>query len=256
MISSFFPPNPPSSAVDASPRPPNRPPPFSLEPEVIFGRCKAILATDLCIREPSLLSPDFIYVGPYIETLNKEEYIAAGKFFDLRRTFPDLDYRAHDFRIVDTDGNDSKSDIVTVRCTLRTVGTMRGELRLRNEVLPPNGKKMVCPPEALTIKLDANSGLVVQLCSGFVMDRLVGNTGGLCGIMAAATIAGAPPSEWDVYPPTVVISRFFARTVKQLPLEPSSFLAPFPETVMVQLAKGVLACDYGSQDTTLLSKVR
>ena len=31
--------------------------------------------------------------------LNKDDYLAAGKFFDLRAAFPDLDYRAHDFRI-------------------------------------------------------------------------------------------------------------------------------------------------------------
>jgi hypothetical protein len=188
-----------------------------------------------------------------MEPLNKEEYIAAGKFFDLRKTFPDLDYRAHDFRIVEQP--DLKKSTVTVRCTLRTVGTMRRELRLRNQVLPPNGKRMVCPPEALTLRLDASSGLVVQMCSGFVMDRLVGNTAGLCGVMAAATIAGAAPSEWEMYPPTVVISRFFGRTLKQLPLEPSSFLAPFPETVMIQLAKGLLANDYGFKDASLLGKV-
>lgn len=57
----------------------------------------------------------------------------------FRSTFPDLDYRAHDFRI-------DEEDPMTVRVTARTVGTMRGELRLRNEVLPPNGKQMRCPP--------------------------------------------------------------------------------------------------------------
>jgi hypothetical protein len=56
-----------------------------------------------------------------------------------RAAFPDLDYRAHDFRIVE-------SDPCTVRLTARAVGTMRGELRLRTETLPPNGKRMICPP--------------------------------------------------------------------------------------------------------------
>ena len=58
-----------------------------------------------------------------------------------RSTFPDLDYRAHDFRI-------DEQDPMTIRVTARIVGTMRGELRLRNEVLPPNGKRMRCPPGA------------------------------------------------------------------------------------------------------------
>merc|ERR1712127_202752 len=43
------------------------------------------------------------------------------------------------------------------------------------------------------------------------------------------------------------------RPVKQLD-EPKNFLAPFPETVMVQLAKGVLAADNGASDPTLLSE--
>jgi len=74
--------------------------------------------------------------------LTKEEYVAAGKFFDLRSTFPDLDYRAHDFRV---DEGDTAGG--TIRFTARVVGTMRNELRLRKETIPPNGKRMVCPPE-------------------------------------------------------------------------------------------------------------
>jgi len=241
-----------SIATDNTSKLPSGSSTFTLEAESIFARCQAILATDLGVRDPSLLSEAFVYYGPYIEPLNKEEYIAAGKFFDLRQTFPDLDYRAHDFRVV---GPLSKVNTVIVRCTLRTVGTMQGELRLRDEVLPPNRKRMICPPEALTMELDASSGLVVKMCSGFVMDRLVGNTRGLCNVMAAATIAGVPPSEWEIYPPAVVISRFFGRSIKQLPLESSKSLAPFPETVMIQLAKGVLMSDYGCKDLSLLQKV-
>ena len=62
----------------------------------------------------------------------------------IRSTFPDLDYRAHDFRI------DSR-DSLTVRLTARTVGTMRGDLRLRTETIPANGKRMICPPGKFTL---------------------------------------------------------------------------------------------------------
>lgn len=100
---------------------------------------------------------------------------------------------------------------------------------------------------------DADSGKLTKLCSGFTMDRLVGNTKGLCGVMAAATIAGKPPSDWELYPANTVVSRIFARPVKQLPEEQSNFLSPFPETVMIQLAKGVIAADNGASDPDLLS---
>lgn len=238
-----------NTATAVTPRPPSVPPPVSNEPEALFSRAKAIVASDLGLRDPSILADDFIWVGPNVVTtgtLNKEEYLAAGQFFNLRKAFPDLDYRAHDFRL-------DPIDPLTVRLTARTVGTMMGELRLRSETIAPNGKRMICPPEAISITFDAKSGKVVKLASGFCMDRLVGNTGGLCGVMAAATVAGSPPSEWELYPPSVVISRFFRRSVKQLKEPDQFFLAPFPESVMIQLAKGVLAADTGTKDTDLLS---
>eukprot|EP00568_Trieres_chinensis_P010433 CAMPEP_0183301296 /NCGR_PEP_ID=MMETSP0160_2-20130417/7460_1 /TAXON_ID=2839 ORGANISM="Odontella Sinensis, Strain Grunow 1884" /NCGR_SAMPLE_ID=MMETSP0160_2 /ASSEMBLY_ACC=CAM_ASM_000250 /LENGTH=962 /DNA_ID=CAMNT_0025463889 /DNA_START=44 /DNA_END=2932 /DNA_ORIENTATION=+ len=236
-----------SSSSDSSSSSSSSPAPEGNTPEALFARAKSVLASDLGVRDPTLLADDFVWVGPNVVaggTLGKEEYVAAGKFFDLRSAFPDLDYRAHDFRI-------DAEDPYTVRFTARTVGTMRGELRLRTETLPPNGRRMTCPPEAIGITFDPETGKVKKLCSGMVMDRLVGNTSGLSGVMGAAAVAGAPPSEWEIYPATAVIGRFFGRTVRQLE-EPTSFLAPFPESVMVQLAKGVIAAENGLGDPDLL----
>ena len=237
-----------------APRPPDTPPPMmSNDAEALFSRARSIIASDLGLSDPSFLADDdkFQWVGPNVIStgvLAKDEYLAAGKFFNLRSTFPDLDYRAHDFRL-------DPKDPLTVRFTARTVGTMRGELRLRSETLEPNGVRMQCPPEAISMTFDRDSGKLTKLCSGFVMDRLVGNTGGLCGVQAAATVAGKPPSEWEVYPPSAVLARFFGRSVKQLQ-EPSNkvFLAPFPETVMIQLSKGVLAAEIGTKDPDLLGE--
>lgn len=219
---------------------------FELSPEGLIQRAKVVLATDLGLQNGNLLADNFMWVGPNFEQpLNKKDYLAAGKFFDLRSTFPDLDYRGHDYRI----------DIVdpfTVRVTARTTGTMRGELRLRDKILPPNGKKMSCPPEAISITFDPTSGKISKLCTGFALDRLVGNSKGTCGVMAAATVAGEPPSDFEMYPIPTVISRFFGRPVSPLG-ESTTFLAPFPETVMVQLTKGILSSNMGADDASLLS---
>jgi len=241
-----------SSTTPQTPPPPQPPNPAAqpTDPDSLLRRAKEILATSMAINDPSLLSPDFLWIGPDAVAegpLSKPEYLAAGQFFCIDGAFPDLNYRAHDFRINEDD------DPLTVRFTARTVGTMRGELRLRNEILRPNGKQMVCPPEAISMTFDGESGLLRKLCTGFVMDRLVGNTGGLCAVKAAATVAGAPPSEWDVYPPAMVVRRFFARPVKGRD-EPDVYLAPFPETVMIQLAKGVLAAGNGLEDPSLLGE--
>lgn len=216
-------------------------------PDGLIARAKIALAADLGVQNGNLLADNFICIGPFLDQpLNKVDFLAAGRFFDLRATFPDLDYRAHDYRV-------DKVDPMTVRVTARTVGTMRGELRLRDQTLPPNGQQMRCPPEAISITFDPNSGKIVKLCTGFTMDRLVGNTNGLCGVMAAATVAGDPPSDWEIYPALTVAQRFFGRPVAQIG-ESTSFLAPFPETVMVQLAKGILSSNMASEDPSLLAR--
>ena len=220
---------------------------FEPSPAGLIRQAKRVVASDLGLQDSFLLDDsNFRWIGPVVDQpLSKTEYLAAGRFFDLRAAFPDLDYRAHDYRI-------DEDDPATVRVTSRVVGTMRGDLRLRDQTLSPNGKTMKCPPEAITIKFDLRTGKVIKMCSGFAMDRLVGNTAGRTGVMAAATVAGAQISDWEVYPPITVIRRFFGRPVAQLP-DAKTFLAPFPETVMIQLAKGILASGMASEDPTLLS---
>jgi hypothetical protein len=235
-----------------TPQPPSTPP-FTGTPDQLIVKAREVIASDLAILPDYhyILDDDFVWIGPYSygKPLGKQEYVTAGQFFNLRSAFPDLDYRAYDYRV-------SPEDPYTVRVTCRVVGTMRGDLRLRSETLPPNGKRMICPPEAISMTFDPRTGKLTKLCSGFTMDRLVGNTKGLCGVLAAAVIAGSEPSEWDLYPPTVVLQRFFSPSVKQLtdvsPID-EPLLAPFPETVMIKLAKGVIAANNGASDPDLLS---
>jgi len=217
------------------------------EGDALIAKAKAVIATDLAIQDPSLLDEGFIWIGPFLgKPLGKVDYLASGKFFNLRTAFPDLEYRAHDFRL---DANDP----MTVRCAVRPQGIMRGPLRLRNELIQPNGNPLMGPPEAISLTFDPDTGKVVKMCSGFSMDRLVGNTYGLCGAMAAAAIAGVPPSDWEVYPIPTVISRIFGGTSDPVK-EASTKLSPFPETVMIQLVKGIFATNLAADDPSLLSR--
>ena len=167
-------------------------------PTIITDITRLFVETDFGISLDSLdygerlLSDSFVWISGNnladgrTGILNRAEYLAAGRFFDIRRSFPDLDYRAYDFRIVNegsTDGieggetstnKSSKEDSkdltpleklqakqredktpleklnageVTVRFTTRTVGSFKGlPLRLRSKVLEPNGRLMKCPP--------------------------------------------------------------------------------------------------------------
>ena len=176
------------------------PPPVKLRfdtsnPTVITDITKLFVESDFGISLDSLdygerlLSDSFVWISGNnladgrTGILNRAEYLAAGRFFDIRRSFPDLDYRAYDFRIVNegsTDGiedgetstkegvdkdltpleklqakqREDKTPLeklnageVTVRFTTRTVGSFKGlPLRLRSKVLEPNGRLMKCPP--------------------------------------------------------------------------------------------------------------
>ena len=235
----------------------------------------------------SLLSDDFLWVSANnlndgrTGLLNKNEYLAAGRFFNLRRSFPDLEYKAHDFRLeynpniktksnqgggVQGSGDDNGDDIkeITIRFTTLTTGTFRGApLRLRSSLVEPNGKVMKCPPTSISItfstdKTNTNGdyGKITKLVTDMVIDRQVGNTNGLSGIAAAAVCAGCPPNEIELYPPLMVLERFFARPMKPLEDkrdEDDGYLPPFPGSVMIQLAKGVTASYFGIDDPDLLS---
>jgi hypothetical protein len=89
-----------------------------------------------------------------------------------------------------------------------------------------------------------------------VMDRQFGNTNGLSGIAGAAVCAGAPPSDWEVLPPFVSAGRIFARPMKMIQerSEEEGYLPPFPDSVMIQLAKGLTASNFGLEDPDLLSE--
>ena len=196
--------------------------------------------------------------------------MAAGQFFNLRQSFPDLEYRPHDFRVVLDEGllyNTSKTDStnnaamqeITVRFTTLAVGTFRGKpLRLRSKVLQPNGKVMRCPPTSVSITYATrgeNAGKIIKLVNDMVLDRQFGNTNGLSGIAGAAVIGDAAPNDWEVYPPFVCARRVFARPMKMIQErdEDDGYLPPFPDSVMIQLAKGITASNFGLEDSDLLS---
>lgn len=62
------------------------PPPFQPTPEGVIQRAKLVLACDLGVQDESLLDPSFIWIGSNLgsKALSKTDYLAAGKFFDLR----------------------------------------------------------------------------------------------------------------------------------------------------------------------------
>lgn len=81
----FLPPRPPA-ALQQKPQSPSE---FldneDLNSEVLFAKARNVISTDIAINTESLLDENFIWIGPNGgKVLGKKEYLAAGKFFNLR----------------------------------------------------------------------------------------------------------------------------------------------------------------------------
>jgi len=263
------------------------PPPLIFDPtnpKAMIAIAKAFIATDFGIQEaqsptvPSyssspLSDTNFIWVsGNNINDgrtgiLTKNEYLTAGHYFDLRSSFPDLEYRAHDFRVYidekreyygsDDDGVGSDGE-VTVRFTTLVTGTFNGgPLQLRSKVMESNGRVMNCPPTSVSITFatdGSEKGKIIKLVTDMVMDRQIGNTHGYSGIAGAAVIAGEEPNDFLNQPPLVLLGRFFTAELPSLDEHyGEEHLPAFPDTVMIQLAKDVVDTNFGLDNPDLLS---
>ena len=86
------------------------------------------------------------------------------------------------------------------------------------------------------------------------MDRQTGNTQGYSGIAGAAVIAGEKPSEFSNQPPLVALGRVFSNKLTYFDSdELNGELPPFPNSVMIQLAEGMVSTNFGLDDSGLLA---
>lgn len=135
------------------------------------------------IDQPSLLSPSFRFQGPVVggdEGLTKEEFLKAVGGFDIKTAFPDIQPNFHHFRV---------DPFLPSRVffTSTATGTHTGDFL----GIPATYKTFSTPPQACSVELD-DDGAVVKYTIGHVMDRSVGNTGGLGGIFGPLYAIGKP----------------------------------------------------------------
>jgi len=75
--------------------------------------------------------------------------------------------------------------------TIRTTATHSGTLKFGNNEYPATGKEVQGAPECLSYVFN-DEGKVKTFTGGYVMDRRVGNTGGLGAIFGILTAIGVP----------------------------------------------------------------
>ena len=156
---------------------------FPISEAELISRSKEFLYFGQGVERPSMLSAKFTFMGPFVGGaggLPKDEYLSAVGGFDIKQAFPDLEPRFMHFRADPLDAG-------RIWFTSQAGGTDTGGF-LGNE---PTGKRFETPPQACSIKFD-EKGEVVKYTIGHVMERSIGNTGGLGGIFGPAYALGKP----------------------------------------------------------------
>merc|ERR1719201_183452 len=144
---------------------------------------KRFLHKNQGIDSPSLLADDFRFQGPVVggeDGLPKDEFLKAVGGFDIKSAFPDINPGFHHFRV-------DPFSPSRVFFTSQASGTHLGDFL----GIKPTGKSFSTPPQACSVMIDGD-GKISKYTIGHVMDRSVGNTGGLGGIFGPLVAIGKP----------------------------------------------------------------
>ena len=156
----------------------------------LIQRANEILYSESGFYSPyneTAFSEDFVFRGPYIGPLNKQDYLSTMDTFKIHEAIPDISPNAFGFSIDPKDPN-------RVWFMVRNSGTATGELGLdRDGKLRVPGKGAVLDgcPETFSIIFDADRK-VKYLSVGYVADRFEGNTNGKGAAVGIFHVIGLP----------------------------------------------------------------
>jgi len=158
---------------------------FPFPPEELIDKCKGVILAQRGIQDGSIdetiYSDDFRFCAPFVggptpvspsdplPGLGKDQFLSSLRSFDLLAAFPDMNNNYHAFRVDPFEPN-------RVWFQTRAVATHTGALMGS----PPTGKRLELPPQAFSMTFN-EAGQVTLFNVGYVIDRTVGNTGGLGG---------------------------------------------------------------------------
>merc|ERR1712032_332092 len=159
---------------------------FAFSPEELVTRAKRFLALNdgFAGTNGDMMSEDFEFAGPVVGPLNKQRYIESIAGFNFYEIFPDANFEMYDFRVDAFEPN-------RVFFTSRGTGTNTGTSKESPLFAKATGKSFVIPPQTCSIRFN-DAGLVDEYTIGYVMNRRVGNTGGLGGIYGILWAVGKP----------------------------------------------------------------
>ncbi|GAB5357332.1 hypothetical protein AAMO2058_000365600 [Amorphochlora amoebiformis] len=154
---------------------------FPIPPNRLVEMAKKVYNDSLFNAPDEAFADDFVFMGPVVGPLKKEPFLNAIRGFDVLTGFPDLTGRYYHFRV---DPFEPDRVWTTSRAIGTNTGTMAG-------LYPPSGKVVESPPQTISLKFN-EKGQIRQVTVGYVMDRAIGNTGGLGGIFGLLYGIGKP----------------------------------------------------------------
>lgn len=141
---------------------------FKIKPAALIARCKEVIDRD--ILEPEDLSEEFVFQFPVVGPLTKAEYLKAVGGFQIKTMFPDLNLGVHNFHVDPLQPN-------RVWYTVAFTATNSGD----GPFGPATNIQVECPPQVNSLTFDED-GKVVKYTGGYVVDKTVGNSGGMGGL--------------------------------------------------------------------------
>ena len=144
---------------------------FKIKPASLVARCKEVVDKGIGLQNPDDLAEDFVFQFPVVGPLSKSEYLSAVGGFSLGKMFPGFDQGLYyDFRV-----DPLKPDRVWFQASFSAVHSGEGPFG------KPTGILVECPPQAISLTFN-EKGKVTKYTGGYVMDKQVGNSGGLGGV--------------------------------------------------------------------------
>lgn len=164
---------------------------FPLSEEELLSKAKAYLGEDFESQGKWMDDEDFTFLGPVVGPLGKDAYIKAIASFDVYKLFPDINPNYYGLSV-------DPFDPGRVWAISRGTGSD-----------PEKGKSFEAPPQAVSVTFN-DAGKVTKFTIGHVMDRSVGNTGGLGGLFGPlyAVGRGLPFREAQPFKPSKTYALF------------------------------------------------
>lgn len=158
---------------------------FPIKPDDLIRKCKDVIIAQSGIQDgsidESIYADTFRFCAPFVggptpaapedpmPGLDKAAYLSALRGFDLLTAFPDMNNQYHRFYV---DPFEPNRVWFQTRCFATHTGELLGK--------PATGKKLELPPQSFSMVFN-EQGQVTVFNVGYVVDRTVGNTGGLGG---------------------------------------------------------------------------